>query len=491
MLQILRNLIAELDTNGLTYCHWKSNLWLASALAGATDVDLLIARDDAAAFRSLLGRLGFRPARTEDGGGFPMMAHYYGFDEETGALVHVHAYFAVITGESLAKNYRLPIEDMIFQNRRLQHGLWAPSKSAELVVFTIRMMLKHTSCVELLLVARDWRNVKREAVWLLEPGVLQGALPLIRRWLPPLDPGLFARCVAALSKPAPLLSRLILARQLRSQLRMYARHSALRSSLIGFRKFATMSARRLTGTRQGMRLQSGGAVIAFVGPEATGKSTLLRETRRWLGEYLRVEQINAGKPPSTILSAGPNLLLPALRALLPTYRSGYIETHPAAENSAEQSQKGYPLIFGLRSALLAYERRALLKRAFARAANGAIVLCDRYPSQVSGAPDSPQLAQFHVARRRSPVRNLLANAERRLYQQIPAPDLVIALSVPLDLAIQRNKTRGKEEPEDFVRRRHAQSSQLVFASAPVFRISTDRPLNDTVADIKKVIWQAL
>jgi thymidylate kinase len=110
---------------------------------------------------------------------------------------------------------------------------------------------------------------------------------------------------------------------------------------------------------------------------------------------------------------------------------------------------------------------------------------------ISGATDSPQLSQFNLSGNRSPLHNRLAQVEHRLYQEIPAPDLVISLTVPLEVAILRNKTRGKEEPEDFVRRRHAASSQLVFEQAPVVRVSTDQPLDQTVSAIKQVIWEAL
>ena len=51
-------------------------------------------------------------------------------------------------------------------------------------------------------------------------------------------------------------------------------------------------------------------------------------------------------------------------------------------------------MFGIRSVMLAYERRALLTHAFALSANGTIVLCDRYPSSRSGAPDGPQLGHL-------------------------------------------------------------------------------------------------
>ena len=192
-----------------------------------------------------------------------------------------------------------------------------------------------------------------------------------------------------------------------------------------------------------------------------------------------------------MLSVVPNLGVPLLRALLPTYRSGQVERQYAAEETVEKSPRAFPLLFGIRSVLLAYDRRALLTRARARAAKGTIVLCDRYPSTVSGATDSPQLSQFNLARARSPIRHLLAQIEQRLYQEIPAPDLVIALTVPLEVAIIRNRTRGKEEPEDFVRRRHALSAQLVFEKAPVVRVCTDQPLDQTVSAIKQMIWQTL
>ena len=170
MLNKVRRLIDELNANSLTYCHWKSNLALAASLAGRTDIDLLVHGDDAAAFRAILRRQDFRQTDIQDAEPFPAMEHYFGLDQESGILVHVHAYYAVVTGESLAKNYQLPVEEMLFQNRREQDGVWVPTRSAEFVVFTVRMMLKHTSLVELLLLARDWKKVRQEAAWLAGSG---------------------------------------------------------------------------------------------------------------------------------------------------------------------------------------------------------------------------------------------------------------------------------------------------------------------------------
>jgi thymidylate kinase len=240
-----------------------------------------------------------------------------------------------------------------------------------------------------------------------------------------------------------------------------------------------------------MILQSGGAVIAFVGPEATGKSTLLAATRRWLGEHFVIEQIHAGKPKSTPLTVLPNLFLPLLRNALPTYRPSNIDTRQASAEPSQKSPEVYPLISAIRSVFLAYDRRALLSRAFARAANGSIVLCDRYPSMSDGAPDGPQLQQFAIDPKRYPIQYWLAHTEKHLYQEIPSPDVVISLCVPIEVALLRNKSRGKEEPEDYVRLRHAQSSNLDFGPVQLYRINTDRPLAETVLEVKNTIWNAL
>jgi ribose 1,5-bisphosphokinase PhnN len=237
--------------------------------------------------------------------------------------------------------------------------------------------------------------------------------------------------------------------------------------------------------------QAGGAVIAFVGPEATGKSTLLAEIRNWLGEHFAVDQIHAGKPRSTFLTTLPNLLVPALRYMLPAHRSSQIESSYIISGQSHTSQEVYPFLFALRSVLLAYDRRALLTRAFARASNGSILLSDRYPSLSYGAPDSPQLQQVAISRNRYPIRHLLARIEKRLYQEIPPPDLVVSLKAPVEVALLRNKSRGKEEPEDYVRRRHAQSSNMDFGNAPVCEIITNQALDKTVLEIKNAIWDAL
>jgi thymidylate kinase len=227
-------------------------------------------------------------------------------------------------------------------------------------------------------------------------------------------------------------------------------------------------------------------LIAFVGSEATGKSTILNEVEGWLGRSHRVRRVHAGKPPSTPITFIPHVLLPAIRAVFPEQRTLRVEERYEDDDGSTRTRRTYPLLFGVRSVMLAYERRALISRAV-RSGKGTVVLSDRYPSDTSGAPDGPQLAHLPMPSGRLSVRRVLARMEGRLYRDIPAPDLVFHLNAPLEVTLARNAARDKREPEDYVRFRHALSSRLRFDGAPVYPIDTDRDLELVIQEIEGVI----
>ena len=232
-----------------------------------------------------------------------------------------------------------------------------------------------------------------------------------------------------------------------------------------------------------------GEMIAFVGSEATGKSTILNEIGIWMGQTHRVRRIHAGKPPSTVLTFVPHFLLPALRALFPEQRS--LRVGARNEKTSGAAEEVYPLMFGLRSVMLAYERRALITRALAWSADGTIVLSDRYPSCGNRALDGPQLSQFRADSSQGSLRRWLASLEAHLYHDIPPPDVVIQLTAPLEVTLARNAARDKKEPEEYVRFRHSLSSNLQFIGAVVHHVDTDRPLEAVVRDVKEAIQNTL
>jgi thymidylate kinase len=487
VLHTVAALFERLEAEDIRYCHWKSNWVLEETVEGKTDLDLLVERQAAPAFRKLLQELAFRPAVDHGSPLFPSVEHYHALDE-SGELVHVHAYYRVISGDSLVKNYRFPVEEMLLGHTRKIGVVAVPSKGAELVVFVLRMCLKHTSAVELALLLRSFENVGREAAWLATDEARAEASALLPVWLPGFAPTLFEDALQALTDPAPLARRMLVARRVRAELRPYARHGRAKAWSAGVRTFARHGLARLGGTRIKLAPATGGAVIAFVGVEASGKSTMLGGVQRWLGSHYTVRRIHAGKPPSTALTFVPNLLLPALRALVPDQRSTIVSARLTTEARPQRGR--FPLLFGVRSVLLAHDRRALLTRAFASSANGTIVLCDRYPSSDDAPVDGAQLGVAATGVQ-DPIRKWLAEREARLYRDVPPADLVLQLTAPLDVTLERNRKRAKVEPEEYVLSRHARSSSLEFDRVRVVKVDTNRPVDESARDIRRIIWEAL
>jgi thymidylate kinase len=229
-------------------------------------------------------------------------------------------------------------------------------------------------------------------------------------------------------------------------------------------------------------------LIAFVGPEATGKSTLVQETACWLGKVFDVSTAHLGKPPSTWLTFLPNLALPLLRKAAPQHRMSRVESDPRVQDVGRVS-----LLYALRSVLLAWDRRVLAVKVRRRATQGGIVICDRYPSIMVSAMDSARLRIPADAGGWGKLLGYLARLENHIYRQIPPPDVVIRLTVPVEVAIERNKERQKKgkEADAYVLRRHTTGVVPVFPTARTIELDSHQPRSQTISSVRQIVWDML
>jgi thymidylate kinase len=489
VLPVLRALVESLSRSGVRYCHWKSNWRLPETLRGETDLDLLVHRADMPRFLSLVGALGLKPGSGED---HPSVCHCYGCDGESGRLFDLHVYYRIITGGTI-KAYHLPVEEMLLRGARpTEAGVYVPEPAAELVLFVIRKSLDYAVASEVL-IPREWKTAADELRWLMSQGATnQDARRLLNEYLPSVEFALFKELMDAIESGRWGVGRFRLGRALAARLRPYRRFAPASASLERGRRAWRKAWRTLRGGTSAQGLLSGGAVIGVVGSDGAGKSTVVGEVSRWLGEFLSVATIHGGKPPPSVPTALPRLVLPLLRRMLPGYRTTRIELRASEEKEPEAMGIGPLLVYALRALMLAYDRKQLLIRAHRKAANGTLVLSDRYPTRQPGVPEG---AMLHFLREDS--RSLcrwLAQMEERTYRTIPQPDLVLRLDVPLELAMQRNLTRvkpGGYEPSDYLRHRHALARELEFSGVPTYRIRADAVVEETVRAVKPILWNAL
>jgi thymidylate kinase len=483
---VIRSLFNSLEQKGVRYCHWKSNIRLEETLAAAEDIDLLVEQRDAALFHTALIENGFKLAQLRFGTGHPGVFHALGLDEATADLVHVHAYFQIISGDSLVKSYRLPIESSLLQQTRYLHGVRIPIPEAELVLFALRIALKHTGPIEILMANRHYQRISRELGWLREAANAERAETLCTAWFPTIDPPLFRQLLDAIATESEVAGRIVLGWRVARRLRKLRRLNPILGTFSRLWRVLSLLVKRLR--RRGELVpQAGGMIVALVGPKATGKSTISQELTTRLGPHLDVLRIHAGKPPATALTLLPRLLVPAARLLFSKERAGEYE------KPERRREKRYSLLYVLRMTLLAYDRRKLLSQALQAATAGSIVISDRYPSKTIGAIDSCCFDEAAVGKCKFPLKRWLMNQERVFCKGLPKPSLLLCLEAPTEITIERDARRLKPGGPDAaaVQRRRELESRFGFSETLEIRVDTNRPLDETIRTIVGIVWAAL
>jgi thymidylate kinase len=493
---LTETLINRFNQEGISYCHWKSNIDLAKTLEGKLDIDLLVSNNSLSRATEILMDLGFKPAASKWGPNPTGIFHYYGFDAKQDDLIHLHMYTRVLTGESFLKSHLLPFEEMLLGNTCSHNGLAVTSKEAELVLFVLRMFIKYGSFLDAIRLLKSDKKVQEEARWLKDGSNMEQVAILLEKYCPVVSQETFDTCLNAILPGARYPIKWTLARQIRQRLRIYRKYS-FPGWFVGYVQLLTGTFVKKIRKQKGSKIfESGGAIIAIVGADATGKSTLVSETSRWLRRNFVVNTVHAGKPPSTLLTAPVNFLLNLYRKLrrgsqpLKGQEKSF-PTNAGVVHAGGQSLNS--LIYAIRAVCLAWDRRDLLLKIRRASSNGEIAVCDRYPTQATGMMDSPRLLEAPNRRGLiSAIYNRLARMERNIYRQIPPPDIVIRLRVSLETARQRNATRKLADDDIYLQTRHHQAKEwFIPGTRSIQNIDTDFPLDETLLTVKQAIWSSL
>jgi len=476
MYKLSQDLIVLLEQNKIRYCHWKSNLLLNEALAGYDDLDLLVNKNDQSKFEKAIKSLGFIEASNihihiND------IKHFYGLDSNSGEILHLHVYNKILTGPSWIKSYHFNIEEYILTNiEKHESGMIVPYKYIELVFLVFRVLLKHTKLTELILVSKENERNKREFIYLSDELDKKKLTDILSEHFPAISEKHFLQFFAK-AKGSSLLSKYLSARQLKKKIIKYNRYT----SFIEFYKNMYQLFYRIFNKlffHQKKKVVSGGRLVVIVGLDATGKTTITSELKNWLSKNFTVSLVHFGKPPSSVLTLPVNLLIKILRNNFSNIN---------LKSSIKTVDRPQSLLYVIRQLTLAYDRHRLVKKYWRKVSKGEIVICDRYKSIDYGVMDSRRLNPSLY----NGFKKKLAMIENGLYNKMPEPDLLLYLTVPVDVAVQRNEKRIKEgkESEEFLRSRYKINKNLKYDADRQFIIDTNQEYLDVLYKIKQVVWQ--
>ncbi|HEY6156943.1 MAG TPA: hypothetical protein VIV88_05785 [Gemmatimonadales bacterium] len=455
-------------------CQWKGNWKKRRWMSGEGDIDLLVERSTEPHFTAVLEELGFRRCTPPLEARVAGLESCFGLDPATGRLIHVHVHYQLLTGGFWTTIYRLPFERPLLESATHRNVFRTPAPEFELLVFAIRMVQRYR-WRDLLRGEPGWlKAIQGELDALLKEAELHRLGDVMAQHLPTVDLAFVDECIASLRPGYSRWRRIALRRDLHDRLRAHAKQAPLRLKLWRLVRSVITLQGRLGGRMAKKGFAHGGTVIALVGGDGAGKSTCVQELTRWLGGDLAVMTAHLGRPPRSGLTFVVGALLKLRRLIL--------------GNSGDEEGTEFPgYVYCLRDLCTARDRYRLYLKARRFALAGGIALCERYPIPQNWELAGPRLGAFAARLERTGIGRWLLASERRYYQHILAPDVLIVLQIDPEAAVRRKTT----EPADYVRTRNRIVRSADWSGSGARFVDAGRPLAQVVEDLKVLIWSAL
>ncbi|MGH7074244.1 MAG: hypothetical protein ACREFD_08605 [Stellaceae bacterium] len=489
LLRLLLLVLNEFNRQNLIYCYWKSRRRVHLTLSGDADLDLLIARADQHRARAILLGQGFKHFPDTANRSHPALSSYLGYDEPSGRIVHVHLHFRLVVGEALFRNYRLPWEATLLEGAEFHPVLpiRVLDAASEALLLAVRLSVE-PSRMDPVAVRQRHEMMRKFQLDRAELALILDRMTLTARAREVFPADLAEMIADALLCGASLECRSPLWRRIRRELaehRTYAGAEArLRASARGILWAAGNANRRVLHLPRpsSRRAPGGGCVIAVIGIDGSGKSTVAASIREWLGSEVDVMPIYFGTGDGR-----PSLFLLPLKMLVqmvaPVFK---VKPRGASHGRISNRPPGilYSLLLMVWALAAALEKRSKLRAAHRGADRGVVVITDRYPQNEDASyNDGPLLPRLTYAPRR--LRRLEADfyaLGTRL-----RPDLVLRLEVSPETAARREP----EMDEAVIRQRIETGRRLTFAGAHLVQVDAERPLAEVLRVAKHEIWALL
>jgi hypothetical protein len=486
-LDLISRLLDDLERTRITYCHWKSNHHLARALTGESDLDLLVAAGDRAAFEELVARSGFVRLLSTASKRLPEVEDHLGLDTATGELVHLHVHYQLVLGEQYVKNHRLPIEEWMLRDTRDLNGVRVPAPEKELLVLYLRSLMKTeaTTCL------RAWRRgaphpfpaaIVAEFEWLrgqvtfdaLHHAARGSGLESVARSL---EAFLAEWRAGALSPGYVFRQKRILLKKLRPFLRQSRLSAGIRKAWYRVRR-SGIGRRVRPVTRKVLPCR--GLCIALAGADGCGKSSLSRDLPLWLGWKLESTSLYFGQPKDSIV-------LPVLRKVRRTLLRRASQRPLGGSDRAGNSLRfAAALVESILWLHLARHRVTIAREIERRIAAGHVVFAERFPLRELWTMDAPMDGPRLGRSKSSALLDRIAGAERARYEQIVAPDHVIVLHGSLATL----QGRKPDTPLDEHRSKVDAVTAMVEAGTHDV-IDVEKPYGQVLLEAKALVWGQL
>ena len=483
-LDLVVTLCGRLREAGVSYCHWKSNDALHLSASGDNDLDLLVDRRHMQGFTEVLAACGFKQARPQRRRFVPGVLHFYGVDAATGRFVHVDAQAQLVLGDDTTKNVHVPIEKAYLASCTQGPLFPVPAAEFELAVLVLRLALKHGTWDAAAFGLAPLKGTERRELEYLNARADADELRrVVEAHLPQIGWASWSAYFEALLEGRSLPARLAAGRRVVAGAADLMRRRPAVDTMTRCRRRVEWGIRHYAlGQRNTKRLMAGGRVIAVVGGDGAGKSTLVDGLADWLNGPLDTRVMHMGKPPRTPANVAVKggLYLARRAGLL----KDWLPNYPVESEHGGRFPGHAWLLWQL---VTASDRRRQQRRVRRLAGQGHLVVCDRFPLRQVTLMDGSR-TRWIPTEELSPLARRLIAAEQRCYDGISDPDVLLILRVDPDIAVARKEG---VDPADFVRPRSTEVYEADWAATEAVVLDASRPAQAVLAEARATVWANL
>lgn len=491
ILQKTEKLFSDWNANSIRYCSFKSNEHLMEGLCGDTDLDILVNIDDYSRATELMQANHYIQVEPINVGAYPNVVNWYGMDETTGLLIHIHLHFELMTGKPLYKDYCLPWANLFIETAFLdeESGLYCADPNMEYVLLCTRLVVKRLKAPKKnnipidIIKELDYLNEK------LNEEKLRFALEQMY--------GTYDYYYETMLNVQNLSDSEFIEyyHRVKKAMRNYQRTRETTAFINSYknrinRKFSRVANRHLnTELPLKKRFTKGGISVSFVGVDGSGKSTVSTIIYKWLdAEFDTVRfYAGAGDGKKDMLSS---ILLKGYKAIKKDEGpQGSVMSSP--DDFSKRTLTFKQKIKGLGSSI-AYNRILKsninnLKKSEKLVKSGVVCIMDRYPqNSIPYVHDGAKVRKYDTGKG---ILHLCAKKEEAMLLSIK--EYPYSVLFRLIVSPEVSYDRKPEESIQSLKYKVETLQRVKFDVNKVVDVDASKPLEEVVLKVKTEIWNTL
>lgn len=448
-------LFEDLNNEKIEYVVWKNSNLIEKFFKGEENLDIFINKKHHNKFNFLIKKNNWIEVKSTTNN-FIEIKHYLYFLHNK--VLHIHAYYSLITGNSISKNYDLSNFKNYFQNKHLdgKYNIWILNYDIQLLLFKIRLLIKRKSWLGKFLVYRDIDNYKDELSNIL----------IRNRYT---DKDLYFK-KKDIYDYGIIFDKFKRDTKLIYSIKNFKRLNFLQSFFYEFNFLIKIFIKKLFKLK---KFKLNKKIIIFIsGADSSGKTTITKDLECLLKKYLKTRAFTIAKPyPKFII----NIFI----------RNKYFKKNKQPlKQGIKRGHTGYlKIIKNINLSMLRYIYSIYIFY-FNKTYN--VIILDRYLSENIGDINGPRINNSSGI---SLLKRFFSKVEIFFYKSSKIVDHEYRIIADLEICLSRNKERLKEVKKDDneIINRFNKFKMSNFKSKKIFEINNNSSKENSLTNILKTL----